>query len=129
MSHYTVSCSTTIAVLNTNSLINDMELNSEYSPPKIARDGFTTSEISEMFYNTVEYEQIRITEIEKLQDSLYDGVQLSLARTYMNKDEFEFKYLWHGTNVLNVKQIEANGFNRDFNKRSDFGEIKVCPVY
>ena len=81
----------------------------------------------ELFFRTVDkskYKIIKIEEIKHCDQELYYFTHYQKYKENYSGESFE-KLLFHGTDTSILKQIEKNGFDRNFNKTALYGKVKL----
>ena len=81
--------------------------------------------IKELFFRTVDINTYQINNIEPIfyrDEALYFKQYDKYNAKYSGR-ELE-RWLFHGTDSKILKQIEQNGFDRNFNKKSLYGKVE-----
>ena len=81
--------------------------------------------IRELFFRSVNGNSHNIDKIEQINyndEDLYHNKYKKYAKKYSQGKSIE-RWLFHGTDSKILKQIEINGFDRNFNKTSAFGKV------
>ena len=80
--------------------------------------------IRELVDRTVDREDIKICSIENVnyEDKNVYFTMFNKYKKYYDNEDLE-RWLFHGTDTKILKQIEKNGFDRNFNKTAAYGKV------
>ena len=96
---------------------------------KVTIDAMAGIEMAkELFFQSVDkskYEIVSVEEVKHHDQELYYFTKYKKYKEIFQGESFE-RWLFHGTDSNLLKQIEANGFDRNFNKTSLFGKVGFC---
>ena len=82
--------------------------------------------IKKLFFQSVDGNTFEINKIENIvyhDKALYYKQYEKYKKKYSKGSSLE-RWLFHGTDSKILKQIEINGFDRNFNKKSHYGKVK-----
>ena len=87
--------------------------------------------IKELFFRSVDKNAYKIDKMEKIDykdETLYHTMYEKYKRQYQDNKSLE-RWLFHGTDTTLLKQIEINGFDRNFNKTSRYGKVEYIMCF